>query len=237
MYQNYLGWYDGNPAHLDPLPPVEAATRYVQLAGGPEALLGRARDAYDRADYRWAAELINHLVFADPENAEAKALLAATYDQLGYQAESGPWRDVYLSAAFELRHGPPQKGLNVAAMTDVLAQTPVRRFFDSMAVRLNGPDAEGVELKVNFVFTDLGESYLLDISNAVLHHRPSLPDAPADATLRMTHGMFLSLLLGQAGLKDLLLSDEIELEGSKLDLLRFFSLLDKPEGRFNIVTP
>ena len=237
VYQNYLGWYDGNPAHLDPLPPVEAATRYVQLAGGPEALLSRARDAYDRADYRWAAELINHLVFADPENAEAKALLAATYDQLGYQAESGPWRDVYLSAAFELRHGSPEQGLNVAAMTDVLAQTPVRRFFDSMAVRLNGPDAAGVELKVNFVFTDLDESYLLDVSNAVLHHRPSRPDAPADATLRMTHDMFLSLLLGQAGLKDLLLSDEIELEGSKLDLLRFFSLLDKPEGRFNIVTP
>jgi alkyl sulfatase BDS1-like metallo-beta-lactamase superfamily hydrolase len=237
VYQNYLGWYDGNPAHLDPLPPVEAATRYVQLAGGQEALLSRARDAYDRADYRWAAELINHLVFADPENADAKALLAATYDQLGYQAESGPWRDVYLSAAFELRHGPPEQGLNVAAMTDVLAQTPVRRFFDSMAVRLNGPDAAGVELKVNFVFTDLGESYLLHISNAVLHHRPSRPDAPADAKLSMTHGMFLSLLLGQAGLKDLLLSDEVELEGSKLDLLRFFSLLDKPEGRFNIVTP
>ena len=237
VYQNYLGWYDGNPAHLDPLPPVEAGRRYVQLAGGAEALLSQARDAYDQADYRWAAELANHLVFANPDNAGAKSLLAATYDQLGYQAESGPWRDVYLSAAFELRHGPPEQGLNIAAMTDVLAQTPVQRFFDSMAVRLNGPDAEGVELRVNFVFTDLGESYLLDISNAVLHHRPSEPDAPADATLRMTHGMFLSLLLGQAGLKDLLLSDELELQGSKLDLLKFFSLLDKPEGRFNIVIP
>jgi alkyl sulfatase BDS1-like metallo-beta-lactamase superfamily hydrolase len=104
-------------------------------------------------------------------------------------------------------------------------------------VRLNGPDAEGVDLSVNFVFTDLGESYLLDIGNAVLHHRPSTPDTPADATLKLTHGVFLAMLTGRAGLKDLLLSDDIELEGSTLDLLQFFSLLDKPDGRFDIVTP
>jgi len=237
VYQNYLGWYDGNPAHLNPLPPVEAGQRYVALAGGAEALLAKAQTAYDEAEYRWAAELLNHLVFAEPGDTEARALLAACYDQLGYQAESGPWRDVYLSAAFELRHGPPEQGLNVAAMVDVLRQTPVQRFFDSMAVRLNGPKAEGVELSVNFVFTDLGESYLLDIGNAVLHHRPSGPDASADATLKLTHEMFLAMLTGQAGLKDLLLSDDIELEGSTLDLLQFFSLLDKPDGRFNIVTP
>jgi len=237
VYQNYLGWYDGNPANLNPLPPVEAGRRYVELAGGAPALLQNAQASYDKADYRWAAELLNHLVFADPANIQAKSLLAACYDQLGYQAESGPWRDVYLSAALELRHGPPDQGLNIAAMADVLRQTPVRRFFDSMAVRLNGPDAEGVTLSVNFVFTDLGESYLLDIGNAVLHHRPSTPDSPADATLKLTHEMFLSMLTGKAGLKDLLLSDQIELEGSVLDLGKFFSLLDKPDGRFNIVTP
>ena len=237
VYQNYLGWYDGNPAHLNPLPPVEAGRRYVDLAGGVEGVLKKAREAYDQADYRWAAELLNHLVFADPNSAEAKSLLAASYDQLGYQAESGPWRDVYLSAAFELRHGPPEQGLNIAAMVDVLRQTPVRRFFDSMAVRLNGPDAAGVELSINFVFTDLGESYLLEIGNAVLHHQPSGPDTPADATLKLSHEMFLAMLTGRAGLKDLLLSDEIELQGSKLDLLQFFSLLDQPDGRFNIVAP
>jgi alkyl sulfatase BDS1-like metallo-beta-lactamase superfamily hydrolase len=237
VYQNYLGWYDGNPARLNPLPPVEAGRRYAELAGGAEGLLNKAREAYDQADYRWAAELLNHLVFADPDNGEAKSLLAATYDQLGYQAESGPWRDVYLSAAFELRHGPPEQDLNIAAMTDVLRQTPVRRFFDSMAVRLNGPDAAGVELSINFVFTDLGESYLLDIGNAVLHHHPSDPDTPADATLKLTHEMFLAVLTGRVGLKDLLLSDEIELQGSKLDLLQLFALLDRPDGRFNIITP
>ena len=237
IYQNYLGWYDGNPANLDPLPPVEAGRRYVALAGGGDALLETARAAFDDADYRWAAELLNHLVFAAPSNRAAKDLLAATYDQLGYQAESGPWRDVYLSAALELREGPPEVGLNVAMMEDVLRQTPVRRFFDSMAVRLDGPAADGVALSVKFVFTDLGESHLLRIANSVLHHRPSGPEAVSDATLSITHDMFISMLTGQAGLTDLLLSDQVELEGSKLDLLKFFSLLDRPEGRFNIVTP
>jgi alkyl sulfatase BDS1-like metallo-beta-lactamase superfamily hydrolase len=237
VYQAYLGWYDGNPAHLNPHPPVEAARRYLELAGGAEAMLQHAQSAFDAADYRWAAELLNHLVFADPDRQAARSLLAATYDQLGYQAESGPWRDAYLSAARELRHGPPEVGLNVAAMEDVLRRTPVHRFFDSMAVRLNGPKAEDVSLSVNFVFTDRGESYLLDIRNSVLHHRPSEPGSSADATLRLSHDMFIRMLTGEAGIPDLLLSEDIELEGSKLDLARFFSLLDKPDGRFNIVTP
>ncbi len=237
VYQNYLGWYDGNPAHLNPLPPVAAGRRYVELAGGAEAMLGKARAAYDDAEYRWAAELLNHLVFAESDNGSARTLLAATYDQLGYQSESGPWRDIYLSAAYELRHGPPAAGLNVAAMEDVLRKTPVRRFFDSMAVRLNGPDAAGVGLSVNFVFTDLGESYLLTIGNSVLHHRPAAPETVSDATLRLTHEAFISMLLGEVGLMELLTSDGIELEGSKLDLLKFLGLFDKPGSRFNIVIP
>jgi alkyl sulfatase BDS1-like metallo-beta-lactamase superfamily hydrolase len=237
VYQAYLGWYDGNPAHLDPLPPVEAGKRYVALAGGSNAVLMQARQAFDENDYRWAAELLNHLVFAEPGNAEAKTRLAATYDQLGYQAESGPWRDVYLTAARELRHGTPEKGIDIAVMDDVMRETPIPQFFNSMAVRLNGPDAEDVELSVNVVFTDLKESYLLDIENAVLHHRPLEQKVEADATLRLTHELFVQILIGKAGLKDTLLSDELEVEGSTLDLLRFFALLDKPTGTFNIVTP
>ena len=237
VYQAYLGWYDGNPANLNPLPPVEAGERYVELAGGADAMLQQAQRAFDRADYRWVAELLNHLVFADPGNSRARELLAATYDQLGYQSESGPWRDAYLTAAHELRHGEPDKGINIAAMEDILLQTPVNKFFESMASRLNGPDAEGVNLKINMTFTDLGESYLLDLSNSVLHHRPVEPDIEANATLSLTHGLFVKILTGQAGLKDLLLSDELEIEGSTLDLMKFFSLLDKPKGNFAIVTP
>ncbi len=119
VYQRYFGWYDGNPANLDPLPPTEAGTRYVELAGGPANLLKNAQAAYDKGEYRWAAEVLNHLVFADPENQEARDLLARAYDQLGYQAESGPWRDIYLTGAFELRHGGPDTGINLAAAMDI----------------------------------------------------------------------------------------------------------------------
>jgi alkyl sulfatase BDS1-like metallo-beta-lactamase superfamily hydrolase len=216
---------------------VDAAARYIDLAGGADAALHKAQQAYDAADYRWVAQLLNHLVFFDPDNAGAKSLLATTYDQLGYQAESGPWRDVYLTAAYELRHGPPEQGLDIASTVDVLRRTPVQRFFDAMAVRLNGPDAEGVKLSVKIEFTDLEESYLLQIGNSVLRHRLSLPKDQADATLKLTHEWFILVLTGKAQLQDLLFSEEIELEGSKIDLARFFSLLDKPEARFNIVTP
>ncbi|MEE4216839.1 MAG: alkyl sulfatase dimerization domain-containing protein [Xanthomonadales bacterium] len=237
VYQSYLGWYDGNPANLDPLPPAQAGKHYVKLAGGPDQLLARAQDAFDKAEYRWAATLLNHLVFAEPGHAGGKQLLASVYDQLGYRAESGPWRDVYLSAAFELRHGAPERGIDVALMQDILYRTPPEKFFDSLAVRLNGPEAEGEEIRVKLVFTDLQQSYLLEISNAVLRHRPVDAAEPADATLNITHGLFVRMLTGNAGLRETLFSEELDLEGNPLDLLAFFSLFDKPEGRFNIVTP
>ena len=236
VYQHYLGWYDSNPAHLDPLPPEAAAKRYVDAMGGAAHVLELAQTAYDDGDYRWSAELLNHLVFADANQAEAKSLLAQSYDQLGYQAESAPWRDEYLSAAFELRHGAPEKGVNLASSLDLLRHTPVARFLDAMAARLNGPDADGLRMTVNLVFTDSNESYSLEIENAVLHPRAGA--APqANATLRLPTAVFLKMMIGQAGVKDTLLSDQFKVEGSRLDLIRFFSLFDKPQANFNIVTP
>ena len=237
VYQGYFGWYDGNPANLDPLPPVAAGERYVDYMGGADELLRKASASFDEGDYRWVAEVLNHLVMAEPENADARALLARTYDQLGYQAESGPWRDVYLSAAYELRHGPPEQGISLANAIDLLRHTPTERFLDAMAVRLNGPKAADEELTVNLVFTDLEETYVLVIENGVLHHYRRDADPQANATLSLTRDAYLGLAAGAIGLTDLLTSDDITLEGSKLDLVRFFSLLERPEGTFDIVTP
>ncbi|MDO6823069.1 alkyl/aryl-sulfatase [Marinobacter sp. 1_MG-2023] len=247
VYQNYMGWYTANPAKLDPLPEAESAERYVKMMGGADSILEKAQSDFDAAAemstvegkkaYRWLAELLNHVVFADPGNQQALSLLAQVYDQLGYQAESAPWRDFYLTGAYELRHGGPDEGLKPAAMTDVLLNTPVSLFFDSMAVRLNADDAEGESLRIKVTFTDLGESYLLTLDNSVLHNRETSSDTPADATLKLTRPLFVDILTGEAGLKDMLFSDDISFEGSKLDLLGFFSMLDKPEGKFNIVTP
>jgi alkyl sulfatase BDS1-like metallo-beta-lactamase superfamily hydrolase len=237
VYQAYFGWYDGNPANLDPLPPVEEAKRYVEAMGGPDAVLARGRAALDAGDYRWAATLLDHLVFAEPDDEEARGLLAAVYDQLGYQAESGPWRDVYLTAAFELRHGVQGGGIDPAAALGLLRALPLERFFDAMATRLNGPRADGEDVAINLVFTDAGETFALRVRNGVLHHRRGEPDPGAAATLRLTRDFLLRLSVGEAGLRETLLSDELEVEGSRVALVSFFSLLDRPGEPFPIVTP
>ncbi len=237
VYQAYFGWYDGNPANLDPLPPQEAAVRYVEAMGGASGVLARAREAFDRGDYRWTSMLLNHLVFAEPSNDEARELLARTCDQLGYQAESGPWRDVYLSAAYELRHGMQPPPLTPAAAAALLLHLPAARFFDAMATRVLGPDAEGKRLVFNFVFTDLDETHVVELSNSVLHHRRADADPGANATVRLTRDFLARLSTGQAGLREMIFSDDLSVEGSRLDLLSFFSLLDRPDGQFAIVTP
>ena len=237
VYQRYFGWYDGNPANLDPLPPVEAGRRYVRGMGGAGAVLEKAQQAFDDGEYRWAAELLNHLVFAEPDNGAAKALLAASYDQLGYQAESGPWRDVYLTGALELRQGPPTRGVGLANAGDMLRATPLDEFFQVVAVMLNGPEADGKAYTINFEFTDLGEVHVLQLENAVLHHSSGRAAQDADATVSITHDLFVKLLTRQAGAREILFSDEVGVQGSEVDLLRFFALLDTPDETFNIVTP
>jgi alkyl sulfatase BDS1-like metallo-beta-lactamase superfamily hydrolase len=237
VYQFYFGWYDANPANLNPLPPVESGKKYIEFMGGADKVLEKAQDTFDKGDYRWTAEVLNHLVFAEPGNDKARELLAKAYDQLGFQAESGPWRDVYLTGAYELRHGGPEKGLDISNAMELLQQTPISNFLDSMAVRLNGPKADGKNLTINLVFTDLNQSYVLHVENAVLHHKMGPPDPEANATLNITHKMFLNMVMNTAGIKEFVFSDDIEIGGSKIDLIRFFALLDKPEGKFNIVTP
>ena len=237
VYQRYFGWYDGNPANLNPLPPAEAGARYVELAGGAAALLDQARAAHARGDYRWVAEILNHLVFADPDNQEARGLLAEAYDQLGYQAESGPWRDIYLTGAFELRHGGPATGFDLSSMMDMIEHAPLARFLDAMAARLNADKAEGKKMTINLILTDLGATHVLELDNSVLRHYERDPDPEANASLKITHQLYLRMLTGQAGLKETLFSDHLSVDGSRLALFNFFRLFDKPDGTFDIVTP
>jgi alkyl sulfatase BDS1-like metallo-beta-lactamase superfamily hydrolase len=236
VYQFYLGAYDGNPAHLDPLPPVEQARRYVALAGGADKAIAAAQQAFDQGDYRWAAELLNHVVMADAGQRPARELLARVYDQLGFAAEAATWRNSYLTAAAELRGGAPTKGIDRAALVDMLVQTPIERFLEAMAAGLNGPAAEGQDLKINLVLTDARESYVLWIENAVLHHRRAEPAADANATLTLTKPFFVRMMAGTAGAKDLLTSDELKVSGSRIDLVRFLRLIDKAPGTFPIVS-
>jgi alkyl sulfatase BDS1-like metallo-beta-lactamase superfamily hydrolase len=237
VYQFYMGFYDGNPANLNPLPPEESAKRYLALIGGADKAIHAAQIAFDKGEYRWTAELLNHVVFSEPGNQNAIALLARTYDQMGYMAEATTWRNSYLTAADELRHGPPKKGMDRSYAIDMLMQTPIERFLDAMSASLNGPAAEDKNLKINLVISDTRESFVLWIENAVLHHKKAKPEANANATLTMTREIFIKMMAGTAGAKDTLLSDEFIITGSRIDLIRFFSLIDKAPHTFAIVTP
>jgi alkyl sulfatase BDS1-like metallo-beta-lactamase superfamily hydrolase len=235
VYQFYLGFFDGNPAHLNPLAPADVGKRYVELAGGPDKALAAAQRAFDKGDFRWTAELLNHVVMADASNKAAKELLAKSYEQMGYSAESATWRNAYLSGAQELRNGPPSKGMSKAGAIDLLLQTPMERFLEAMAASLDGPAAEGKNYRINVTLSDQKESYALWIDNAVLHFkRGQHPEA--NATLTLTKSLFVKIIAGSAGIQDTLLSDDLKVSGSKVDLVRFFSLIEKAPGTFGIVS-
>jgi alkyl sulfatase BDS1-like metallo-beta-lactamase superfamily hydrolase len=169
-------------------------------------------------------------------HAGAKELLARTYEQMAYMAEAATWRNSYLTAAAELRQGPPKKGIDRSGFLEMLAQTPVERFLEAMAAGLDGPAAEGKDLKINLVLSDTSESFVLWIENAVLHHKKAAPAIDANATLTLTKAIFVKMMAGTAGVKDTLLSDDLKVDGSRIDLVRFFTLIDKPTGAFAIVT-
>jgi alkyl sulfatase BDS1-like metallo-beta-lactamase superfamily hydrolase len=237
VYQNYFGWYDGNPANLDPLPPAEESVRYVEAMGGAAAVVERAHAAADRGEYRWAATLLNHVVFAEPSNTDARERLAAVYDQLGYQAESGPWRDEYLTSAYELRHGVQPPIVTPADAANLLLHLPLADFFASMAARIDGPAADGTDATFNLTFSDLGENWVLTLKNAVLHAHQESPAANADATVTLTRPFLVRLVTGQSGLRELVFSDELHVDGSRMALLSFLRLLERPGDPFPIVTP
>jgi len=237
VYQRYLGWFDGNPANLHKLPPVEAGKRYVELAGGPDKLLAKVREAFDAGDYRWAAEIGNHLVFADPSNADARHIQADALEQLGYQAESGPWRGFYLTAAMELRNprpASPGQGIGGAGQ---IRELPMEQLLDSLSVRLNGPKAGDRYIALNIEITDTKEHFLLTVENAVLHHFPDKQDAKADASLSLTRGTFAGLVLGEATLEELIASGKVRASGNAAAVTELISMLDYFQFWFEIVMP
>ena len=188
----------------------------MALAGGREPLLAAAEQAYAEGDYRWAAELGKHLLYADPDNQGARDLQARSFEQLGYQAESGPWRNFYLSGTYELRHGLPEEGFTPVMMLDMLKHTAPERFLDVMATKLNGTAAADSALRINLNFTDSGARYHLWIENAVLHHRRMNEGevAEADASLNLSKDFFLQIISGQAGAAALLSSDQVSIDGN-----------------------
>ena len=237
VYQRYLGFFDGNPANLHPLPPEAAGKLYVDLAGGADALLAKAQQAYDEGNYRWVAQIVNHLVFADPDNQAARQLQANALEQMGYQAESGPWRNFYLSGAKELRDGVLDLPAPKALSPDTVRATPLDMFFDLLAVRLIGPRASGKTITLNAHFTDIDEQYVLIVENGVLNYAKGKQSAQANATLTTTRAALDRIVLGETTAAEALAAGEAVIEGDATKLAEFLSLLDTFEFWFNIATP
>ena len=235
VYVKYLGYFDGNPAHLFPLPPVEAGKRYVDFMGGADAVVEKARAEFTKGDYRWVVEVLDHVVMTDPEHIAARALQADALEQLGYQPESAPWRNFYLSGALELRQGLP-KGSNFRASEGIARGMPLENLFQAMAVRLNGPRADGVVLKINLQFDDVDTPYLLSVDNGVLFaFRDKLSDTPT-ATLRVSSLDFKRLMLGIADAGELMGDERLTIEGDVGALAELAGLFDTFRRRFPIVT-
>ena len=232
IYQYYLGWFDGNPAHLWELPPTDAGQRYVECMGGAAATIAKARDYAAAGDLRFAVQLLNHVVFADPDNTEAKNALADAYERLGYGAENGTWRNFYLTGAQELRHGirPNASALSSAGMAVALT---IEQILDSVAIRVVGAKAWSVHLSIELTVTDVGETHRLILSNGALIHYPR-PDSaatpPPDLALTLSKTQLLGLLTGR-GL------DGIGVTGDPATLQRLLGVLDNPDPLFAIVTP
>jgi len=237
VYQRYLGWFDGNPANLHPLPPTEASRRYVEFMGGSEAVLEKARLDYDQGDYRWVAEVVNHVVFAEPENAAARELQAAALEQLGYQAESAPWRNFYLTGAAELRHGVRRGPAPNTRSPDLLRALDTGEIFDFLAIRLNGPRAQDVTLAINWEFVDSDERYALVLRNSVLNHFAGQTVPEADLDLSLSRETLLKVMTKQTSFEQELASGNVTAQGNPQVLAQLFALLDEFEFWFDIVTP
>ncbi|PGS48712.1 hypothetical protein COC46_16935 [Bacillus sp. AFS041924] len=236
IYNYYLGYYSAHPSDLDPLPQVEAGQKYVEYMGGAVNILRQAKADFEKGEYRWVAQVLKNVIMAEPENSEAKNLLADAFEQLGYQAESANWRNIYLVGASELRYGinkdnPP---LDVSG---IIKNMPVDEFLKLVAVKLNGPKAEGKKITINVTLSDTNQLYTLYLENSVLFFKANKLDANADASLTIDQFVFYGTVLGLLSPEQAVGAGKLIISGEKTKLNEFLSLLDKFERCINIVTP
>jgi alkyl sulfatase BDS1-like metallo-beta-lactamase superfamily hydrolase len=237
VYQRYLGWYDANPAHLEPLPAVERAQKYVEYMGGAEVERRRAHEDFARGEYRFVAEAMSHLVFADPDDGEARRLGADALEQLGYQAESATWRNAYLLGARELRGGTPDLAARAPVSPDVVRAMPLDLFFDYLAVRIDGERAAGVTLALNWTLEDTGERYALSLSNGALTYRGGRQHPRPHATVTLSRATLDRLALRETTPAEAMRGGALRVHGDGDTLAVFFGLLDDFRMMFPVVEP
>ncbi len=236
VYQFYFGWWDGVPAKYFKLPHEQTAARYVDAMGGVDKVLAIGVDAFAAGDYRWAAEVFNHAVFADPKNKKAKDWLAASYEQLGFQAESGAWRSYFLTAAQELRQGKPKLPDPTLGSAEFLRAVPSKDLFNALASRLPAGKIKRDPYTINFVFTDTGETIAVSVGPMVATPRDFAAD-DAVATVTTERRLFDKVLLEEVGFVAQIVKGNIKLEGDRGAVVAFLGALEKPPFWFDVVTP
>ena len=237
VYQRYLGWYDANPANLNPLPPVERGRKYVEYMGGAETAIRRAREDFAQGEYRFVAEAMSHVVFADPSNTAARQLGADALEQLGYAAESATWRNAYLLGALELRQGRPSTVARAPISPDVVRAMSLELFFDYLGVRLNSEKAEGRRIVINWVFSDLDRRYVLNLEHCALTWLADRRSDRADATVTLERAMLNRLVLRELPFADAVQRGLVGVEGDPAKVAELFSLLDDFTLMFEVVEP
>jgi alkyl sulfatase BDS1-like metallo-beta-lactamase superfamily hydrolase len=235
-YVLYLGWFDGNPATLHELPPVASSKKYVEFMGGADAVLKKAKQSYDKGEYRWVAQVVHHVVFADPNNKAARNLEADALEQLGYQAESGPWRNFYLTGAQELRNGVAKLPTPNTASPDTVKAMSMEMVLDYWSVRLNREKAGNAVIKLNL---DVGgqERYLVELGNGVVNHTTGVQGKDVDASITLSKDTLTNIMLKKVTLDDAIKSGSVKISGSEAKLKELLSYFDNFEFWFNIVTP
>ena len=223
VYQRYIGFYDGHPSSLDPFTPVDAGKKYVDFMGGIDALLEKARAAFESGDYRWVAEVLRHAVFADPQNNQVRLLQADAFEQLAYQAESGPWRDIYLTGAQELRNGSINIPVLQRPRLEVAKGMTLGQIFDFLAVKVDGPSAIKLgPVLINWSFTDTGETALLELSNGTLHSKIGTFSKSADVIVSSSRDVIEELIATEYSLSQAIGDERVKISGDSEKILNLW---------------
>ncbi len=240
VYQKYMGWYDANPVNLNPLSPVESAAKWQEYLslGSVEKVMRKAKKDFDNGEYQWVAELTNTLVYANPENEAARLLCADALEQLGYQSESGTWRNAYLTGALELRNGNSDSSEARATNNgDMIKNMTTSMLFDYMSILLDKHAISEESFKINFVITDTNEKYLVRIINGVMLKFENCQDENADLTVTTKKNVLFSLIYGKK--EQLIQASEIQGNTEIIDVLikNLNQLTVGKPTAFNIVEP
>ncbi len=237
VINRYLGYWDANPTNLIPLSPEESAPLYVEMMGGRVPILAKGRELYDEGQYRHAQEILDKLVWAEPDDEEAKDLLADVYEQIGYQQESPSVRNSFLAAAFELRSGIPEGATPSALVPDVIRAMSTELFLDYLAILMDSEAAEaaGLEFKINFVTPDRGEKFVLELSNATLTNIEGFTVADADLSITVDRDDLDGVMVGQATFQELVADGRATVEGNPAVLAQLMSTLVKFPADFEML--